>query len=204
MKFRTDSSFRFKTTHFLVTISLAQLGLLGCAETTTLQGNLAVAWQRCNDENWFPDYAGLPIMRARVCEAHIRQSNGLPPAPPPTSIMDVRPIVVERPTPSAPPPTVTTPRVASDVRPQTSADQLANRYYSPIQNCLSIQRAQNSNFTYCIANACNKSLEAHFSGGMWTVGAGKCNPISAGPNPVLFAACEKNDGFDKARGLCRR
>jgi hypothetical protein len=79
-----------------------------------------------------------------------------------------------------------------------------DKYYTPIINCMGIRRAQNSNFTFCIANDCNRTLEAHFSGGMVSVGAGRCAPISAGPNPVFYAACEKNDGFDRATHRCRR
>ena len=87
--------------------------------------------------------------------------------------------------------------------PSRKADD-ASRYYSPVLRCLAIQRAQNSNFAFCIYNACAQPLEASFSGGMVSVAPQRCVPISAGPNPTLYAACNKNDLYDKARGQCRR
>ncbi|MET0382887.1 MAG: hypothetical protein ABW032_05640 [Burkholderiaceae bacterium] len=77
-------------------------------------------------------------------------------------------------------------------------------YYAPIPNCLALRHDPKSTFQHCIHNACGQALEANFSGGMVSVWPQMCVPIAAGPNPVLFAACNKDDGFDRSRGLCRK
>ena len=197
-------------------LSIASM-LTGCAETTTLQGPLAVTWQRCNDENWFPDYANTPILRGKVCEAHIRESNGLPPAPRTSSILDVPQIVVERPTQTATSPLPSAGRVAQQRSPASDSTNASSN--SPAVNCISVTRPagrnwalmQNSCSYYVTVDWCYAGAGGDCSKGDWGGGnVGNIAPnstreattLSSGvsKNGLYYIACSGRDSRIKATG----
>lgn len=224
MSFRASSKFSIGIKHFYIGLPLCVAGVLfGCAETTTLQGSLAVAWQRCNDENWFPDLAKHPILRARNCEAHVRESNGLPPTPPPTSILDVRPIAIERPARSAVPPAATPPARSAGTTTQrqssgsVSAPDTGSGSH-PAMQCVSVTPTGDNGW-FAMRNNCNYIITVGWcyagtsdcKNGNWgytntgNIAPGGTRPAStftsrAERKGLIFAACSGRDAYIQESG----
>lgn len=79
----------------------------------------------------------------------------------------------------------------------------SDRYY-PSDGCLKMVLAPKGITKYCIQNSCGQAREAHWAGGMGTVGAGACRGVDSGGSTQIYASCNPNDGYDRARGMCRR
>ena len=75
-------------------------------------------------------------------------------------------------------------------------------FYAPL-GCASVTSMPYGNKTIpTMRNNCGRPIEAHFSGGQWSVGAGQS--YSAQTNTVFYAACEKNDGYNRNSNQCYR
>lgn len=73
----------------------------------------------------------------------------------------------------------------------------SSRYYAPL-GC--VTEGVDKYGSPQARNGCGRPVEIHFTGGMTTV----IETFPLGKNGVLFATCEKNDGYDRARGQCKR
>jgi hypothetical protein len=84
----------------------------------------------------------------------------------------------------------------------------AGKYYPPLACAVqSTKSSYNNRQIMCLQNNCGRPIEAHsFSrsagGGMWSVGPSRCYSWQA--DVYRQVGCEKNDGFDAARGMCRK
>lgn len=77
-----------------------------------------------------------------------------------------------------------------------------DKYYAPL-TCTSMSSKRYGNGTiHCMQNNCGRTIEANHSGGMSSVSAGSC--YSQFSDTVFYAACEKNNGFDRSRNQCVR
>ena len=75
------------------------------------------------------------------------------------------------------------------------------KYYTPL-SCASLSSKPSGNRTIpCMQNNCGRPIEVHGNGGMWSAGTGKCLSMNF---TEFYAACEKDDGYDRSRNLCRR
>lgn len=75
-----------------------------------------------------------------------------------------------------------------------------NRYYAPL-TCVKMSSMPYGNGTTpCVQNNCGRTIEVHGDGGMWSVGANNCFKWFK----TVYAACEKNNGFDRSRNQCVR
>lgn len=79
-----------------------------------------------------------------------------------------------------------------------------SRYYSPVTSCISVRNVPQSNgaVSYRAYNICNQTVELSWPGGMWSVGAG--GYLTLGADSTIYGACQKNDGYDRSRGMCKR
>lgn len=84
---------------------------------------------------------------------------------------------------------------------QRTAKVEEDKYYAPL-SCASLSSKPSGNRTIpCMQNNCGRTIEVHGNGGMWSAGAGKCLSMAF---TEFYAACEKNDGYDRSRNQCRR
>lgn len=97
------------------------------------------------------------------------------------------------------------PRPTQAAHANSSASATApDKYYSPL-TCVSMgtQRLSDGHVIPCVQNSCGRTIEVHSSLGMWSVHAGVC--YSGGSRSIsLYGACEHNDGYERASGMCRR
>ena len=82
-------------------------------------------------------------------------------------------------------------------------EQEHGRIYYPPLGCASIASMPYGNKTIpTMRNNCGRVIEAHFSGGQWSIGTGQS--YSYQTNTVFYAACEKNDAYDRSQNQCKR